>query len=93
MLYFSPSSKPKNHPSLAAASLYPSLYISKDQNAFYFLVCICLFRTVLSFRYVAVKVLLGGEYRFKTNPIGFLLRVLVGKLNKQLFSSVQTLQP
>jgi len=66
----------------------------KDQNAFYFLVCLCLLGTLSSFlRYIAVKLLLEGEYRFKTNLIGFLLHVLEGKLNKQLFSWVQTLHP
>lgn len=36
LLYFSPSSKPKNHPSLAAASLYPSLYTSKGSKCLLF---------------------------------------------------------
>lgn len=47
------------HPALNVTSPHPQ----KGQNAFHFLVCICLFRTVSALlRYVAMKLLLGGEY-------------------------------
>lgn len=71
---------PSCHPALVTSPLPP-----KGQNAFQFLVCICLFRTVSSLlRYIAMKLLLGGEYHFNISPFGFPLHVLEGKLNKQL---------